>query len=570
MVANDLANRGVQIDTLTDWTQLVAAIDSAPQPQPTNATITPSANVGEKPLDKFTVSFKDNVAPILVAKCGRCHVQATRGKLSMATYDAIMNKPNLVLSGDPDNSQMISMIESGEMPRGRLKVEAQELATLRSWISQGAQCEDSQRATSVNELAASAKPAAEAVAGDKTVAGSSMPADDKGSGGLVSFSKQVAPVLIESCAACHMDARNVRGGLNLATFASLSLGGDNGELFTVGAGEDSLLVKKLRGTGGGMQMPAGRNPLAATTIQTISQWINEGAKFDGFSPSANLRDVFARARAGDATHEQLAAEREKRAIANWDLVLGGKQPLTASTDNFILLGTDESAQLTRFGEVAESVLKDVAKQLKLSGKEPFVKGKIAAYLFQVRYDYSEFGKMVEKRDLPREWSSHWGNTTLDAYVVFQAKPSDYDALKPYLARHLTAIYLRGLAADVPDWFANGYGIWIASRVLPGDEFVKVWDSKSMDLLKNLQSKDDFLTGQLSDDDAALIGYQFINYLKANGSTQFSKLLKDLKNGDSFDRAFNVSFGHSPQEIVNANSPNTSNPGGNPNNPNRNR
>src|SRR5437762_11803557 len=47
------------------------------------------AKVAEKaaaaaPLPDKDLSFTKNVAPILVAKCGNCHVKAARGKVSMA------------------------------------------------------------------------------------------------------------------------------------------------------------------------------------------------------------------------------------------------------------------------------------------------------------------------------------------------------------------------------------------------------------------------------------------------------------------------------------------------------
>jgi hypothetical protein len=561
-LAVELTGRGQAMQLSHPWDQFAASIPAAAIKPPVDSE--PVAPPGDRPLDKFTISFRQQVVPILVAKCGRCHIDAVRGRVNMATYDSIMSKPDLVLAGDPENSEMVSLIVAGEMPRGRLKVEEAELTTLRQWIMQGATCDEAIRTTPLKELVDPAKLAAAEEDPDKSGGDATGSRGAMGKAGLVSFSKQVAPVLIDTCAACHIDARNVRGGLNLATFAMLSTGGDSGALFTAGAGDESLLVMKLRGTAGGMQMPAGRNPLPETTISLISQWIDEGAKFDGFNPAASLRDVYARARAGDATHEELAAERQQRAVANWNLVLGGKAPVVQATENFLILTAEESAEANRFGEIAESVLAAVAKQLRVPSREPLVKGKIAAYLFQVRYDYSEFGKMIEKRDLPREWNSHWANTTLDAYVVFQAKPADYEALRPDLAKHLTAIYLRGLSSDVPAWFAEGYGIWVAARIFSGDDRVKAWESKSTELLAQLRNKDDFLNGRLADDDSALVGYQFIQFLKANGSSEFSRLLKSLRDGDRFDRAFSVSFGATPQEIVLANSP-AADPGGNPNN-----
>src|SRR4051794_6458484 len=38
------------------------------------------------PLPDKNLSFTKNIAPLLVTKCGRCHVSAARGKFSMATF----------------------------------------------------------------------------------------------------------------------------------------------------------------------------------------------------------------------------------------------------------------------------------------------------------------------------------------------------------------------------------------------------------------------------------------------------------------------------------------------------
>ncbi len=521
-------------------------LDKMARPQPTVESSSPAAT---------EVSFARDVAPILTAKCGRCHIDAAKGRISLATHNAILDTPDLVHVGQPDTSELVAVIESGDMPRGSLKVSPAELQILRRWIAAGASCGEGEAARSLADLAAAqGDPAMASVDSSAADSGSMSRPTSGDDATLVSFSRSVAPILIENCAGCHIDARQVRANLNLGSFAMLGRGGDSGALFTAGAGEASFLIEKLRGTAGGMQMPAGRPPLPDETIATIARWIDEGARFDGFSPTASLRDVYARARAGDSSHEQLQKEREQRAIANWNLIMGGKQPLVEHGEHFTLLGGDASADLKSLGELADKTLRDVAKQLKAGSREPFVKGNIAVYVFQTRYDFSEFGKMIEQRELPRESYLHWGNTTLDAYLALQAKPTDYPALAPALARGLVAIYLRGQAGDVPAWFADGYGVWIASQLYPNDPTVKTWGAKSTELLNQIPSKDDFLTGRLSSEDSALVGSQFISFLKANGNNEFAKFLKDLKAGEGFDRSFQVNFGASPQEIVQAAAP----------------
>ncbi len=92
-------------------------------------------NRGE--TDSKQVSFINEVAPIISAKCGKCHVASSKGKYSIKSYDALMNSDSIT-PRKPDDSYLIEVIENGEMPKGGLKVERKELETLKQWIVQGA------------------------------------------------------------------------------------------------------------------------------------------------------------------------------------------------------------------------------------------------------------------------------------------------------------------------------------------------------------------------------------------------------------------------------------------------
>ncbi len=84
-----------------------------------------------------SVSFVKTVAPIIVAKCGKCHVASSKGRYGIASYSALMASDS-ISPNDPEGSSFIEVIESGEMPKGGLKVSDSELKTLKDWIGQGA------------------------------------------------------------------------------------------------------------------------------------------------------------------------------------------------------------------------------------------------------------------------------------------------------------------------------------------------------------------------------------------------------------------------------------------------
>jgi mono/diheme cytochrome c family protein len=497
--------------------------------------------------------FADQVAPILVQKCGRCHIDTRRGQFGMATIETITQDLRLVSPGKPDESLLFTIVESGEMPRGRNKLTPDELNVIRQWVESGGEFGSADRTTNLRQLVRGAVPMASA---PRAQAMPAVPESDKtpGPDEAVSFVNHIAPLLLDSCASCHVDPRQPRGGLSLATFAGLMQGGDNGAAIQPNRGEDSQLVKKLRGTGGGQRMPAGGAPLSDETIAMIARWIDQGAAFDGGNPNANVRDVVARAEAAASTHEELAEQRAQRAIANWGLVMDGKQPVVHHSEHFVILAPDAASKPEAFAEVAESLVGRIASQVRAPSGKPLVKGKIAAYLFHVRYDYSEFGKMIERREIPAEWSNHWGNNQVDAYLVFHVRPGDFDGLKPWLARDLTAAYMKGTAADVPDWFANGVGYSVAAKLFGSDDLIQLWTKKSVELTQKMTNRDDFISGRMTDDDAGLVAFQFVEYLKQTGGNRLNKMLAELRDGSSFERAFVLAFDVTPAELLQTSPP----------------
>ena len=105
------------------------------------------------PDDMAVVSFKSEVAPILVAKCGNCHVNRNRGNFSAATFAALSNSTTIAF-GLPQDSRLIEVIENGEMPKGGLKVEPNELELLKRWIQLGAKFDGDNPQQPITEFAA--------------------------------------------------------------------------------------------------------------------------------------------------------------------------------------------------------------------------------------------------------------------------------------------------------------------------------------------------------------------------------------------------------------------------------
>jgi dipeptidyl aminopeptidase/acylaminoacyl peptidase len=97
----------------------------------------------------------------------------------------------------------------------------------------------------------------------------------------VSFLRDVAPILVENCIACH-NPRKSESKYVMTTFAQLAKGGQQGEGITLEPGkpDESNLVEVIR-PDGEPRMPFKQEPLTREKIALIERWVAEGARYDG-------------------------------------------------------------------------------------------------------------------------------------------------------------------------------------------------------------------------------------------------------------------------------------------------
>ena len=83
------------------------------------------------------------------------------------------------------------------------------------------------------------------------------------------YETEIQPIFNANCIECHGGS----GGLTLTSYSTLM----SGDVVIPYNGAESLLIRKLRGTASGMQMPNNQDPLDESVIQLIENWIDEGA-----------------------------------------------------------------------------------------------------------------------------------------------------------------------------------------------------------------------------------------------------------------------------------------------------
>lgn len=495
-------------------------------------------------------SFSAQIAPLLVQHCGRCHIQDNRGNFNMSNFAMLAKGPpegTVIFPGDPVGSRLIETIETGDMPRGGGAVPSAHLQLLKDWVAAGAKYDGPSPVVPLAALAAAAP--ARSAGGDSGPTDPAM--DDRprptGGEGTVSFAKDVAPILLQNCNGCHIDARRASGGLRLDNFSQLMRGGDSGEIVLPGLAQESLLVRKLKGEEGNRMPAGGRPPLSDEQIELISTWIDEDARFDGSSPDQPLEVMSALAWASSANDEELAERRAELARNNLRLFDGDDEPTEQTTDDFFVIGT--AGQQT-----VEAVSKEAgraAAKIKSTIDPDGIPGRVTIFVLPKRYDYSEFAKMVEQRSVPNSWQSHWRYDGVDAYIAVLASPSDSDAvIQARLVGPLAALALVTRSAGVPRWFAEGVGRAVTARLAAKElAAVESWNSGLISAVSALKDGKQLVDGGLPPDQLDLLGYAVATAMLKNHKRQYDRLVKNMGQGAQFNDAFADAFGITPAAYI---------------------
>lgn len=524
---------GAELEALASWDQL-----TTPQPMPANDSTKP-------------ISFKSDIAPWLISVCGKCHIDQQRGQFSMASFDALQQGAKgaaVLFAGSSRGSRLVDVIESGDMPRGGGKVSPQQLATLKKWIDEGAKFDGPNSSAPLISIAAG-----NGANGSDTAPPAKLEVAPPNGSQTVSFATTVAPILMANCQGCHIGGTQASGGLRMDTFTQLLRGGDSGAIILPGKANESLLVKKIKGETGD-RMPAGGRPALTTDqITAIATWIDEGTSFDGPSVEMNIQTVVAQVWAASADHAELFDRRRQRSLERWTKVLPNDQPATSHSDELYVLGNVPPDRIDRVLKEFSAATSLAKKLLKAPIEQPLIKGGLSVFVLKNRYDYSEFGRMTEQRELPKEWIGHWHADPLDVYGVVAAdstptkpadKQSDAVALQIVVGAYL------GAQSQVPTWFAEGVARnLVKTSYRRGDARVNAWQQNYPAALLRVDNAKTLLEGRLDEEAAGLVGMGLTNFMMERANRRrFDQLLDQLRSGASFEAACSATFA-SPEALV---------------------
>lgn len=486
------------------------------------------------------VSFAREVAPLLVSKCGGCHVAGRKGGFQMASYDALM-RSMMVQRGVADASRLVEVILSGDMPRGGGKVAPAELDVLRRWINSGAACDAPDPTIPLEALARGAVAAA-AMPTAPVVRPTLRPGD-------VSFAADIAPLLLDQCGNCHGET-DPEGNLRMTSFQRLVRGGRTGAAITAGNGKSSLLVQKLRGTAAdGARMPLGRDPLPAEVISAIEKWIDQGAVLDMLGPDDPLEVVAAAGRARSLGDAELLKIRSAAAGPIWRQAIPDEPPVVAARRRISVLGNLPAERLVTVADQAER-LEEKVRDLLVEGDGPLLKGGLVVYIFGKSYDYSAFWQQVVGRERPRGVAAHAAVTGDVVYAAVLASSSTApsskggDDFELLVAEQIAAAALAGRGA--PEWFAQGAGRSLAARIVPKAPLAKEWKRDVGSAVMQIGSPADFV-GWLGE--PAALAHAAGGFVSSVAPpARLAKVVAAIDAGKPFTEAFATVFKAQPEQL----------------------
>ncbi|HUY91475.1 MAG TPA: c-type cytochrome domain-containing protein [Pirellulales bacterium] len=484
------------------------------------------------------ISFTKQVFPIFNARCANCHIQMAKGGFSMATFADLKKGSEggtVFQPGKAEGSRLMDVLQSGDMPRGGVPLSPAELTLIAAWINAGAKFDGPSESAPL----AAPRPANP---GETP----SLQAVRASGNESVQFIRDLGAIVVGNCVECHSGMQPA-GRLNLSTFSGLLRGGDSGAAIVPGKAADSLLIKKLRGTAGD-RMPLRRDPLAEEVIKKFEQWIADGAKYDWADLNESI-DVAVRTMvASKMTHEELAAMRSDLAEKTWRLANPDVAPVKLEAEQFILLGNLSTVRMTELAELAKTQQGKVAKLLQVRAGQPFVKGKVTLFALAKHFDYTEFGTMVERRELPADWRAHWRYNIIDCYGCLVASVDDDQSLPLLLALDFAGAYLEN-QGKMPRWFSLGAARVIAARAEPKDPLGKLWHEQAKEAVAAGRTADEFLkAGDVLSGESAAMSYDFMKSLMTK-MPKFKALLDELHKGAEFEAAFRKHFGGDPAALA---------------------
>lgn len=504
-------------------------------------------------------SFVNQVAPIFVKHCLDCHGKEAKGGLRLDTF-AGMEKGGksgpLLVIGEADNSLLLARLTaSGEarMPKGGEPLSEAECLKIAEWINHGAKFDGDDPKKPLDKLTAATPPRPKSSV--KIVV--ARPTGSE----TVSFTKNIAPFMVERCLRCH-SGNDPKGGLSLETFEMLLAGGKSGPEIVPGDLDKSRLWA-LVGNQRPFKMPPGDAFIKRAHWNHLRTWILEGAKYDGGDATKLLKSLVPSelerrtAELARTSPEELHERRLRRSAELWERALSKEAPEIVKNDAFVVYGNVAQARAEQIARWAASAVQATQAFFDDHSGAPF-KGGLAIFVLKDRASYEEFCQVIERREPQAAIHGHAVVTPdlKDAYVVVQERsdmpPDDPAGTRAELSEQIGEAFLMRFDPKLPEWLVLGSGRVLASPNRTAAMSNSQWQQVYR-LVGALEKPEDLLTdGTFSPATARAVGGALVaSLLEGREKGLFVRFVKALESGTAQADALRDVYGTDVRKTADA-------------------
>ena len=363
----------------------------------------------------------------------------------------------------------------------------------------------------------------------------------------VSFKKDVAPIIQNVCVRCHSTARP-QGKFDASTYDKFI------EQITPGKPEDSHVLALITGKAE-PRMPRGNQTrFSREWIEIWTNWIKQGAKFDGTSKSAPLTaymiDLDAQRRAAIAALPEADLEKMHRAAAERQLVMvkPTKKVNRYETPNFLVMTTLPETDAEFIGVAAEAALEDLLPKFGFKDRKKFWKGKFGITVFADRLDYNSFAQLVDAYT-PEPYE--FGHARVTPEYPYFAMAADYTgATLDGMVAQLTAEgFLRQLdGGKAPPWVVYGYSNLVAGNINKSDPHVAAQLSASARLLASGRTFMNVCGENVPWVELAPLSTGFFHFLGSTNQKAAADFVKVYSRTGDWKKAMGDALGANPAEV----------------------
>ncbi|MFO0846824.1 MAG: DUF1549 domain-containing protein, partial [Gemmataceae bacterium] len=262
-------------------------------------------------------------------------------------------------------------------------------------------------------------------------------ADAKASAAAVEhFEKQVRPLLVEKCVACH-GPKVQRGGLRMDGRAALLKGGDSGPSLVPGDPDNSLILKAVRHQGDLKMPPKAKDRLDDQSVAVLAAWVKAGAPWPGDEAA---RPALSNVELARKTHWSFRPVARPEPPA----VKGAAWPATP-IDRFVLARLEAKGLTPSRPADRRTLIRRLA--FDLTGLPPSP-DEVDAFLADPRADAYE--RLVDRLLASPAYGERWGRHWLDVARYADTKGYVFQEERRYPYSYTYRDYVVGaLNADLP-------------------------------------------------------------------------------------------------------------------------